>query len=501
MLDPRIDAMIAQASRFHQQGRLQDAIELFQRALAAEPDVPEAWYELGYALKAAGRFQDALDAYDRALASRIRAPEEVHLNRGVIFSDHLRRDDDAERELQAALAIAPQYLPALLNLGNLHEERGRRDEALACYDAALAAPPGADRADDDYRHEALARSVKLRAPASLDDPQFAALHAASAAAVSRRVRANVLYALGHAYERLGCFEQAFDALAKANRWLAREPGRAYDHAGTARFFDSLIDAFSTRVDAAGAQARHEGEPLFVCGMFRSGSTLIEQVLAAHPRIEAGGELDHLRRLAFAHLAPFPASVATEDPARDRALADDYLRRLAELFPDQTGVRYITDKRPDNFVLIGLIKRLFPHAKIVHTVRNPLDTGLSIFTQHLNLEVTAYAADLGDIGHYYGQYRRLMRHWTALYPDSIFEFDYDAFVREPRAALERLFSFLDLPFDDRCLSFHDAGGTVKTASYWQVRQPLHAGASGRWRNYAERLRPLRQALQDAGVEID
>ena len=162
--------------------------------------------------------------------------------------------------------------------------------------------------------------------------------------------------------------------------------------------------------------------------------------------------------------------------------------------------FITDKRPDNFVLIGLIKRLFPSAKIVHTTRNPLDNGLSVFMQHLNPQVTGYSGDLGDIGHYYGQYRRLMAHWKALYGESIFEFDYDAFVSEPRAALERLFDFLDLPWDDRCLEFHRLGNTVKTASYWQVRQPLHGNASGRWRNYGAHLGPLRQALHEAGVIV-
>lgn len=500
-MSPETESLLLEASRLHRQGRLQDAIELFRRALALEPDVAEAWYELGYALRAVGRFQDALEAYERALALNIRSPEEVHLNRGVIFSDHLRQDDAAERELRTALDIAPHYLPALLNLGNLHEERGERDQALACYDAAMTSPVSSHPADIDHRHEALARSVKLRSPKSLDDPQFAALQHASTAPVSRTVRANLLFALGQSYEKLGSYDRAFDAFAKANRWLRREPGRTYDRNRTARFFDDLIDTFGVRTDRSDDVDRRVSEPLFICGMFRSGSTLIEQVLGAHSQVIAGGELDHLRRLAFARLTPFPQSMSTDDFERDRLLAQDYLRRLEDLFPDREGVRYITDKRPDNFVLIGLIKRLFPRAKIIHTVRNPLDTGLSIFAQHLNLEVTGYAADLGDIGFYYGQYRRLMRHWCSLYEDSILEFDYDMFVREPRASLERLFDFVDLPFEEQCLAFHEASSTVKTASYWQIRQPLHASASGRWRHYAAHLEPLRRALVDAGVQVD
>lgn len=494
-------ALLQHASQLHRQGRLVEAIETFRRALALQPDASDGWYELGYALRADGRFEDALSAYARALELGVRNPEEVHVNRGVIFSDHLRQDDEAARELHAALALAPGYLPALLNLGNLHEERGEREQALACYTRAIEGAASADPAQQEYRLEALARSAKLRPARSLDDPLIGQLRDATSAPVSRVVRANLFYALGQTYERLGDFDQAFEAFAKANRWLLREPGRRYDPARTERFMDALIGTFDS-FDASVPRRIHDrAEPLFICGMFRSGSTLIEQVLAAHPQVTAGGELDYLRRLAFSRLMPFPQAMATPDPARDAALAEEYLAHLDLVFPDAGDSAYITDKRPDNFVLIGLIKRLFPSARIIHTVRNPLDTGLSIFMQHLNLQVAGYAADLGDIGHYYGQYQRLMGHWKSLYGDSILEFDYDAFVRDPRPSLERLFAFLELPFDERCLQFHAAGGTVKTASYWQVRQPLHANASGRWQHYAKHLAPLRRSLEQAGVAFD
>ncbi|MGH8028992.1 MAG: sulfotransferase family protein, partial [Arenimonas sp.] len=171
-----------------------------------------------------------------------------------------------------------------------------------------------------------------------------------------------------------------------------------------------------------------------------------------------------------------------------------------MFPEGVGGRYITDKRPDNFLLVGLIKRLFPDARIIHTTRHPLDNGLSIYMQILNHHVIGYANDLGEIGHYYGQYRRLMAHWKSIYPDTVFDFDYDSFVREPMPQLERLFAFLGLDLDERVLQFHELGNTVKTASYWQVRNPLYASASGRWRNYASHLEPLRAALLAGGVPL-
>lgn len=493
-------SLLDQAATLHRLGRPLEAIELFRQVLATYPESSEGWYELGYLLKAESKYEEALEAYGQALERGVRRPEEVHLNRGVIYSDHLRRDDDAERELRAALALAPDYLPAQLNLGNLYEERGERQQALDCYDSILAGADRKDHPDRDLCFEALARSAKLRPPTDVDDPLLSRLREAAAQS-SHVVRANLMFALGQAYDRLGEFDLAFDAFAKANRWLLRQSGRTYDRAHGSRLTDALIASFNSADISERPAVQTGAEPLFICGMYRSGSTLVEQVLAAHPQVTAGGEVDYLRRLATGRLAPFPASMATPDPARDAALAEDYLAHLAQLFPKASTSTYITDKRPDNFILIGLIKRLFPSAKIIHTTRNPLDNGLSVFMQHLHLQAVGYSADLGDIGHYYSQYRRLMAHWKALYPESIFEFDYDAFVSEPKPALERLLDFLGLPWDDRCLQFHQLGNTVKTASYWQVRQPLSSSASGRWRNYQTHLGPLRQALQEGCVSFE
>lgn len=493
--------LMRQAGILHGQGRRQEAIAIFRQVLEEQPGASEGWYELGYLLKAEGQFEDALAAYAKALALGIKRPEEVHLNRAVIYSDHLRRDDDAQRELEAALALAPGYVPALLNRGNLHEERGERDEALALYESVLA---GANADEDahhrDLRFEALARIAKLRPPTDMHDPQIRRLQDAAAAPSGNVVRANLLFALGQIYERLQQFDLAFEAFAKANRWLRRQYGRTYDRGHSSRLVDALIGTFgAAEAIEPAAQDAPGAKPLFICGMFRSGSTLVEQVLAAHPQVTAGGELNWLRQLATGQLAPFPELMATPDPSREAALAEGYRANLASLFPDGMDGAYITDKRPDNFLLIGLIKRLFPDARIIHTVRHPLDTGLSVFQQHLDLRVTGYASDLGDIGHYYGQYRRLMAHWHATYPGSILDFDYDSFVASPRPALERLLGFLGLDWDDRCLEFHKLGNTVKTASYWQVRQPLSTRASGRWRNYGAHLEPLLLALQEAGIQ--
>jgi hypothetical protein len=172
-----------------------------------------------------------------------------------------------------------------------------------------------------------------------------------------------------------------------------------------------------------------------------------------------------------------------------------LDTLARLHP---GAELVVDKRPDNFLYIGLIKTLFPDARIVHTTRDPLDNCLSIYFLHLDHSM-AYALDLMDIGHYYRQYGRLMAHWKSLYGDDILDVDYDALVREPRPAVERLLEFCGLEWSERCLSFHQRENAVKTASVWQVRQPLYQHASGRSRVFARQLDPLAQYLRQSTAD--
>jgi hypothetical protein len=226
-------------------------------------------------------------------------------------------------------------------------------------------------------------------------------------------------------------------------------------------------------------------------MFRSGSTLTEQVLAGHSRVTAGGEIDFLPTLVQTELAPFPARMAQVSSRQLGELAQRYLASLSKLFP---GERHVTDKRPDNFLYIGLIKSLFPNARIVHTTRDALDNCLSVYFLHLDHSM-GYALDLTDTAHYYRQYRRLMAHWKALYGEDILDFDYDAFVRKPRPAVERLLAFCGLDWEEGCMSFHRVQNAVKTASVWQVREPLYQRSSGRWRNYARHLAPLRADLDD------
>ncbi len=479
-------ALIREAMLLERAGRLTEAEKAYAALLARWPDLPDSWYNLAVLQRKAHRFDAALASYSQALDRGVSRPEEVHLNRGVIFSDCLRQDDAAEKELNTALALNPNYVPALLNLANLKSDLGRREDTLAIYERVLALDPGC--------YEALARYAEVKPVSGADDPLIGKVRQALAQpGVTAADRATLGFALGKTLDACCAYDRAFEAYAAANR-ASREIAGAgallYDRRRHELDIDQLIAAFPRDRSQVAARST-AASPIFICGMFRSGSTLAEQVLAGHSRVTAGGEIDFVPTLVRTELAPFPTRMGQLSPQQLDEIAARYLALLSRLFP---GAAHVTDKRPDNFLYIGLIKSLFPKARIIHTTRDALDNCLSIYFLHLDHSM-GYALDLADIAHYYRQYRRLMAHWKSLYGEDILDFDYDAFVREPRPAVAKLLAFCGLDWEEDCLSFQRVENAVKTASVWQVREPLYQRSSGRWRNYARHLDPLRANLED------
>jgi len=480
-------------------GALAGILAACRAAVEACPDIADFWFDLGYYLRQNEEPRAALDAYARALALGGAEPEMIHLNRAVILSDDLLDDTGAMAELTAALDLRPDFAPALMNLGNLHEERGERREALACYRRVLDQGPGAGPA---HAGDAQARLLRLEAmEEGASGPAARALQVAfeGAGGAPAETRANLGFALGQVLERAGRIAPAFEAYTRANAIAAAAHPR-YDRARAQANAQALIDAFPAARPAGVRDGEGGADLIFICGLHRSGSSLAERVLSMHRNVAACGELPFLQRLAARDLAPFPARAGSLDAAGARAAAQRYRDRLAAMHAPKPGLRY-TDKRPQNFLLIGLIMQLFPDAKIIHTVRDRRDVLVSIFGQHLDPRAAAYAGDPGDIAHYMDLQARIMDHWRSLYPQAIFDLDYDAFVRAPDDTLAGLTGWLDLPAQDDLLDFHARPGTVKTASYWQVRSPVNTHSSGRWRAWAPHMGEAFAALARAGLVAD
>jgi tetratricopeptide (TPR) repeat protein len=471
-MDPQVERLLQQAASLRRAGRIEEAVAAYEQLLVLQPDLPDSWYNLAWLQRQAGQYERALASYDEALRRGVGEPEEAHLNRAALLSDHLARTDEAEAELEAALALKPDYLPALLNLGNLHEDRGNRAAAEAAYRRALEAVP--DNA------LALSRLASVSHAPELDEGLAERLRTAiRRQGASAAEQADLGFALAGLLDAAGHFDQAFEAARAANAASRAATGARYDGSVAEHYIDQLIESFAVPVPAGDKPA-----PVFIVGMFRSGSTLVEQILAGHSRVQAAGELEFVPELVK-RIPNYPSAVATADEATIGDWHRFYLEGLARIAPQDV---LVTDKRPDNFLHIGLIKTLFPNAKIVHTRRNRLDNLLSLYFLHLGPEM-AYALDLDDAAHWHGQYERLMRHWKSLYPNDIFDVDYDELVRSPDAVLQDLLKFLGLQWEAGVLDFERRERPVKTASVWQVRQPLHARSSGRWRNYSAFMKTL------------
>jgi len=496
-VDTVLNDQLKYARHLSDNGRYAEAITAFRVLLAHAPESADAWYELGWLLKRQGQAAPALEAYGQALAQGIKAPEEVHLNRAVIQTDLLHDHVAAEASLHRALVCVPHYPPALLNLGNLCEDLGRTEEAAAHYRALIGANPETS-VESEWQALGTARLLSLPGPRASDDSLLRRCIevVGSGNQLTAAVRANLWFAIGHAHEARMNHDDAFQAFAQGNRCSASQGG-SYSPRAMEATVDALIRSLASRKPLRRAEVPEVLKPLFICGMFRSGSTLIEQVLAAHPAVMAGGERLFFPALAGGPLAPYPTALARLDDARCVALAEDYLAESAQLGP-ASRASWMTDKRPDNILLLDLVTRVFPHAKVLLTRRDPIDTGLSVYQQHLEQQQAPYSSDLRAIGHYSGELWRWTRHCAAALGDQLRVFDYDAFVRDPEAELRPLLAWLDLDWDPRCLSFHAHAVSVKTASVHQVRRPLYADSSGRWRVYARHLQPLLEALCEAGL---
>ncbi len=478
------DQLLQAAQRCLDEGRVAEGIAAHQHLLELHPHLSDSWYNLGYLQQRNRQYEAALHSYQLALDNGVASPEEVHLNRAVLLAEALAQPEQAQWELERALALNPRYCPAQINLGNLHEQCGHRAAAMESYERALEIDPN--------NALALSRLPNVATLQGANDPLISRLKHALSTMPGRPLaeRADLGFGLGKALDMVGAYDEAFAAFSAANQASQQlmRPAQCYDRTAHERLVNKLIELFPG--PAALPQKQHDlCSRVFVCGLFRSGSSLAEQILASHPRVTAGGEIDLLPALFRPSLLQAMENKASLTTQVLQGIRDTYASGVTALAPHADVV---TDKRMDNFLYIGLIKTIFPEATIVHTRRHPLDTGLAIFFQHIGPSMP-WSASLSDIGHWTVQYQKLMEHWHRAYPGAIHELDYDALVQRPEVAMRELLAACHLEWDERCLRFHETSSQVRTPSAWQVRQPMYTKASGRWQHYAKHLQPLRDAL--------
>lgn len=503
-------------------GDLQTAAVAAQDLVRAEPANPAGFFLLGMVAAETGQVSRAIPMIEAAVERGPQAEHVAQLARMLIL---LHRDGEAAQAARRALALQPADPLTLDTIGCVLVRLGRHEDAIAPFAAAVATEPDnlefrynlaaacgfvgrVSEAREHYEailakqpgnaraHYALAILSRQTADANHVPRLRVALAAADRPEDALRIR----YALAKELEDLGDAE-AFEHLATANAEHKRTI--RYDFAQDAAIFDAIETLFSGG-GLAGGEGNPEAAPIFVVGMPRTGTTLVDRILSSHREVGSAGELQAMP-LAIKQLAGTPsrtvidpATVAASGAADPREIGDAYLARAAHHRP--AGKPRFVDKLPANFLYIGHIARALPRAAIVCLRRNPLDT---VWSNYKNLFASqsayyAYSYDLMDTARYYARFDRLMRLWAQLFPGRVLELSYEALVADQEGQTRRLLTHCGLEWDEACMTFHQNSAPVATPSAAQVRRPLNADSIGKWRAHSEALEPARAWFEAHGI---
>ena len=488
-----------------------------------EPDSAEqARFEAaaGDAFYLQGQFRAALYRFEEAVALRPAEPEyHYKLARAARRAEEPRR---VEAHLLEAVRLGPDFAPGHNALGLWYRETGRVEAALRHTSAALALEP--DNSDFAVtRASVLSAAGQARAALELLEPLVAdgtpglwpawlyaqvapklgGEHESRAAAAVRRAlgaaglsaegRRSLHFAAAALLDKMGRYDEAFDHARQGNETFHRP----HDPAAQSEFVDRRISYFTPgRLDALPRATHMSRRPVFIVGMPRSGTSLVEQILASHPQVFGAGELTTLARIAasvddadWCEGQPYPQCLDALTVRRANRLAAEYLSVIDALDKDAT---YVTDKMPLNVLGLELVELLLPGSRVVHCVRDPIDTCLSCYLTGF-AAANEFSFDLGHLGAYYRDYRRLADHWKKVLSLPMLEVRYQDVVFDTEEEVRRMLDFLELPWDERCLNFYENPRRVATASEEQVRRPVYTSSVGRWKNYEKHLPELLQAL--------
>ena len=455
--------------------RYVEAEDHLRRAVGIRENFPEAQFNLAGVLLSTGRYAEAEQPLRRTLKLQSDHLEaRIALGGCMLLSNRLPEARDAYEKV---LRVAPRNPTAIVGLGQVDALEGRFPEAEAAYRRALEVEPGAS-----YAWAAIAGLRKMTAA---DRDWVKRAEEIADSGLQSGDEAVLRFAVGKYYDDVGDFAPGFRSYQRANdlHKLAARPYRPEVHA---RFVDELIRVYSRdAVARASAGGSSSERPVFVVGMPRSGTSLVEQIIAAHPAAYGAGELEFWTGFFHKRDANGASHALPEDSTRQK-LAQDYLRLLSG--HSAQAVR-IVDKAPINSDYLGLMHAVFPKARIIYLQRDPIDVCLSCYFQQFS-PVMSYTMDLGDLASYYREHRRLVAHWhEALPPGTILDVPYAELVAEPERWTRRILEFLGLPWDERCLEFHKVNRAVTSASTWQVRQKIYTSSVARWRNYEKFIGPL------------
>ena len=461
----------------------------YHMACEIDPNYLDGFVLYGAYLQQQHRYDEAVECFQRAEQL---APQSLDVfdNLGNAYMG--KNDTDAAiNKFNASLNIDPNRISSLTGLVQTYQQAGKLDDAIGVCNRIIAInanePTGyvlKSRAKKSKSDDGLAgQLLKFSAQENLDD--------------ANKIQVN--YALGKTFDDQKDYKQAFKYYAEANA-LENKNNQKYNAKADEASFSKLIEVFNTGFFQ---QHQHLGVdsslPIIIVGMPRSATTLTEQIISSHPKVIGAGEVGFWGRAPIAMPlrlnteTSYPECITEMLPQHAKDIAAMYESTLRKIAGADTNPVHITDKMPHNFLYLGLIALLFPNVKIIHTIRDPIDTCLSIFFHRFN-ESHPYASDLGSLALHYNQYQRIMRHWHTVLPGRIMDIHYADTISDPEYWTRKLISHVGLEWDDTCLAPHKLERSVRTFSNWQVRQPIYKTSNQRWKNYEEFLQPLIDALK-------
>ncbi len=462
-------------------GCYREAEEIFRRTLRVYPDFADANSNLGILLRCSGRVADAETWLRRAIKIN---PKHIgaRSNLGLTFV-FFGRLSDAKAQFKKALKFAPRNAHTLFGMGFLATIEGRFDKAEAMFKRAVEVDP--------KMPSAWAAMAGLRKMTSSDAAWLQGAEEIAASGITVLDEADMRFAIAKYCHDVEDFKGAFQSYKRANE-LHKMAATSYDRKARAGLVDDLMRVYTREtISHVGPLASDSIKPVFVVGMPRSGTSLIEQIIASHPDAKGAGELAFWSRAAHDHESVIRRTLL--DESTRKKLAEDCLRHLEARSGDALR---IVDKTPLNSDYLGVIHSVFPNARIIYMQRDPIDTCLSCYFQKFDVELN-FTMDLSDLAHYFGQHQRLMAHWRAvLPPGSILDVPYAELVTDQEGWTRKVLAFLGLEWDPRCLEFHRTERPVVTASAWQVRRKIYKSSVARWRNYEEFIGPLLELKDSA-----
>ena len=459
-------------------GQTHEAIESYEKALAIEPEYAEAHNNLANALKDLGEFGEAIIFYKQALAINPNY-DDAHYNLGVSHHE-LGQTDEALNCYNLALAINPDYVDAHNNLGNILKELGQTEAAFNSYVQGLAVQPN---------NTVIHRNLGMLKKYTEGDTQFTHMQSLlSNTDLSQSDRAHLCFALAKAYEDLEMKDELFKTLNEGNDLRKKELN--YSIEKDLNKHSTYCKLFKSSSKKSPSYESSTISPIFIVGMPRSGTTLVEQIISSHHKVHGAGELPSLNNL----IAPIINDYLTHDKfLSDKNFSSVRLGYLNNLFSLNVTESVITDKMPTNFENIGFILKAFPEAKIIHLKRDAMATCWSIYQRYFPAEGLGFPYNMEDLAKFYNSYTEMMGFWHELFPNHIYDISYENLTTNQEEETRKLLQYCELEWDENCLNFHTNKRAVKTTSSMQVRKKMYQGSSNAWRKYEEQLKPLIKAL--------